>query len=133
MEVLKDLCNLLDVEKGETKADIVGHLVDFLKNPQPSGRKSILEKKTKKSAAKKTTGKKAAKKQKSAKQPRALTAFFRFSADHRSAIKEANPGFGVTEVGRELGVRWKALSEAEKKPYQDAYEAEKAKLATSGE
>lgn len=43
--------------------------------------------------------------------------FMKFAAKERKNIMSSNPGMPVTEVGKELGKRWRALSEAEKKKF----------------
>jgi hypothetical protein len=43
--------------------------------------------------------------------------FMKFAAKERKNIMNQNPGMPVTEVGKELGKRWRALSDAEKKKY----------------
>lgn len=40
--------------------------------------------------------------------------FMKFAAKERKNIMSSNPGMPVTEVGKELGKRWRALSDAEK-------------------
>jgi HMG (high mobility group) box len=48
---------------------------------------------------------------------RALSGFMKFSMKERAAVMKENPGIKFTEVGKELGKRWGALSDAEKKKY----------------
>ena len=43
--------------------------------------------------------------------------FMKFAAKERKNIMSSNPGMPVTEVGKELGKRWRALSDAEKSKY----------------
>lgn len=43
--------------------------------------------------------------------------FMKFAAKERKNIMNENPGMKVTDVGKELGKRWRALSDAEKKKY----------------
>ncbi|KNZ61353.1 high mobility group protein B1 [Puccinia sorghi] len=64
---------------------------------------------------------------------RPLSAYMYFSQDWRERIKNENPDVSFGEIGRLLGHKWKALSEEEKKPYEDMacrdkkrHEAEKA-------
>lgn len=45
---------------------------------------------------------------------RGANPFMKFAAKERKNILSENPGMAVTEVGKELGKRWRALSEAEK-------------------
>jgi len=60
--------------------------------------------------------------------PRALNAYMRFSAAERPKLKEEVPEMPPKEVLKELGKRWSALSVAQKDPYVDAYNIEKAAL-----
>jgi hypothetical protein len=43
--------------------------------------------------------------------------FMKFSAKERKSVMAENPNIAFADVGRELGKRWRALSEAEKKNY----------------
>jgi hypothetical protein len=83
---------------------------------------------------KKTPSKKAAapaKKEKKVKDPNApkrnLSAYFFFMGDQRSKVVAKNPDMKVTEIGKELGVMWRAMSDSEKAPYQKKADADKAR------
>jgi structure-specific recognition protein 1 len=79
---------------------------------------------TKKAAAPKVAKKitkspaaKAAKKVKVAKEDkpkRAPTAYLLFCKSQRAGIVDANPTFTFGEVGKELGSRWRGMSDAQK-------------------
>jgi len=76
--------------------------------------------KTKKKAKKakkvvEETGKKS-KTRKSGKK-RALSGFMKFSMKERASVLKENPGIEFGAVGKELGKRWGALSDAEKKKF----------------
>ena len=43
--------------------------------------------------------------------------FMKFSARERKSVMAENPNIAFADVGRELGKRWRALSEAEKKKF----------------
>ncbi|EFP78745.1 Non-histone chromosomal protein 6 [Puccinia graminis f. sp. tritici] len=69
---------------------------------------------------------------------RPLSAYMYFSQDWRERIKTENPDVSFGEIGRLLGLKWKGLSEEEKKPYEDMasrdkkrHEAEKAEYERS--
>jgi hypothetical protein len=83
-------------------------------------RKSKTASKTKRKApARSKTRTTKGKKQKDPNAPkRPLSAYFLFSAAERAKIKEAHPDFGVTEIAKELGKRWKTISAADKKPFE---------------
>lgn len=76
-------------------------------------------KKTKKKSEEKPKKRTKTKKIKDPNQPRKpATAFFVFMDDFRKTYKEANPDAkGAAQVGKEGGVKWKSMSDEEKKPY----------------
>lgn len=53
------------------------------------------------------------------------SAYLFFAAITRSAIMAEFSGITFQDVGRELGKRWKALSDEEKKPFQDMFFTDK--------
>ena len=57
------------------------------------------------------------------------SAFIFFGSATRAEIKAAHPDWSLGDVGRELGKRWKELTEDDKKPYHDlaAKDAERYK------
>ncbi|KAK7929782.1 hypothetical protein WMY93_006177 [Mugilogobius chulae] len=71
---------------------------------------------------------KGAKKGKKKKDPNAPkrppSAFFVFCSDHRSRIKEENPGISIGDIAKKLGELWSTQSAKDKAPY----EAKAAKL-----
>lgn len=96
-----------------------------------------MPKESKPRASKKEVTAKRAKKDPNAPK-RPLSSYMLFTQDQRSIVQTENPGiaFGMVcstlilttgEVGKVLGEKWKALSEAEKKPYEDKAKAEKEK------
>ncbi|KAH9450542.1 hypothetical protein MJO28_010015 [Puccinia striiformis f. sp. tritici] len=69
---------------------------------------------------------------------RPLSAYMFFSQDWRERIKTENPEVSFGEIGRLLGLKWKGLTDEEKKPYEDMaardkkrHEAEKAEYERS--
>ncbi|KAM7267672.1 hypothetical protein ACFE04_009838 [Oxalis oulophora] len=69
------------------------------------------------------------KKQKKKKDPnapkRAVTSFMYFSQTERENVKKSNPGISFTDMAKVLGDKWKALSAAEKEPYEAMANADK--------
>lgn len=59
------------------------------------------------------------------KPKRSKNAFMLFSAAKRAEIKEANPDMKSTDISKELGVLWKALSDDDKKPFEQQAANEK--------
>lgn len=78
-----------------------------------------VKKTKKKSSDEKPKRRKKEKKAKDPNQPKKpATAFFVFMDDFRKTYKETNPDVkGAAQVGKEGGLRWKALSDEDKKPY----------------
>ncbi|KAA8910354.1 hypothetical protein TRICI_004152 [Trichomonascus ciferrii] len=71
---------------------------------------------------------------------RSLSAYMFFANEQRDTVRSENPGISFGQVGRVLGERWKALTDEEKRPYEDKakadkqrYEDEKAAYAASKE
>ncbi len=54
-----------------------------------------------------------------AKKPKSKDAFMLFTIDARPKIIIQNPNLRFGEVGREIGKRWKALSDSDKKKYEE--------------
>ena len=73
-------------------------------------------KKVKKAPKEEEEGGKKKKTRKSGKK-RALSGFMKFSMKERPSVMKENPNIEFGAVGKELGKRWRALSEAEKKKY----------------
>ena len=42
--------------------------------------------------------------------PRRMVTYMIFSAEMRAKVKEENPDFSITDVAKELGVRWKSVT-----------------------
>ncbi|KAK1926568.1 putative nonhistone protein 6 [Papiliotrema laurentii] len=81
-------------------------------------------------AAAKAAPVKRGKKDKDPNKPkRALSAYMFFVQDWRDRIKSENPDVTFGEVGKLLGAKWKEMSPAEKKPYEDKAEADKVRAA----
>ena len=71
----------------------------------------------------KTTDGKAAKKVKDPNKPKGkLSAFMYFSADQRITLKTEQPDLKFTEIGKEIGKRWKEVDDDDKAPYVEKAE-----------
>lgn len=55
----------------------------------------------------------------------ASSAYILFGSDARADIKEAHPEFSMIEVTKEIGARWKAISEADKAVYENMAKEDK--------
>ncbi|KAJ5332083.1 High mobility group superfamily [Penicillium brevicompactum] len=71
---------------------------------------------------------------------RGLSAYMFFANDNRDKVREENPGISFGQVGKQLGDKWKALSETDRKPYDEKaakdkkrYEEEKAAYLAKGD
>ena len=69
------------------------------------------------------------------KKTRAKSAYLHYSMNPtvRGAAKKANPEMSVTDLAKVLGAQWKQLPDVDRKPYQEAYETEKAELVAQKE
>ncbi|RDW86557.1 high-mobility group nucleosome-binding protein [Aspergillus mulundensis] len=70
---------------------------------------------------------------------RGLSAYMFFANDNREKVRDDNPGITFGQVGKMLGEKWKALSDKDRKPYEDKaaadkkrYEDEKAAYQAGG-
>lgn len=57
-------------------------------------------------------------------------AFIWFTIKHREAYKVEHPSFGVTELGKLFGQRWRALNDKSKKKYETLAAKDKARYVT---
>ncbi|KAL4785689.1 high mobility group box domain-containing protein [Aspergillus varians] len=88
-----------------------------------------------------TTREPTARKKKDPNAPkRGLSAYMFFANDNREKVREDNPGITFGQVGKMLGEKWKALSEKDRKPYEEKaatdkkrYEEEKAAYQAAGD
>ncbi|KAJ4314168.1 Non-histone chromosomal protein 6 [Neodidymelliopsis sp. IMI 364377] len=71
---------------------------------------------------------------------RGLSAYMFFANEQRDKVREENPGIKFGEVGKQLGEKWKALSEKQRTPYEakaaadkKRYEEEKAAYQAQAE
>lgn len=58
---------------------------------------------------------------------RGLTSYIFFCKDQRAILKEEDPDLSTKDVTAELGKRWKALSEKDRKPYDKLASKDKAR------
>ncbi|KAF3163112.1 Non-histone chromosomal protein 6 [Orbilia oligospora] len=56
---------------------------------------------------------------------RGLSAYMFFANEQRENVRAENPGIAFGQVGKVLGERWKALTTAQRKPYEDKAKADK--------
>ena len=137
LSFLKDLCDLLDIDRSSTsfkegkvdKESISERVVNWLEKPHAREGKTLQDLIPK---PKKPKTKKKKKPKKPLKDPnapkRAMTSFMVFSGEMRNKVKEENPDMKLVEIASELGRRWKALTDEEKKPYQDKADADKERF-----
>jgi len=73
--------------------------------------------------------KKKPQKKKAKKDPNApkkgLNAYMYFTKENRDKVKAEKTGLKPSEISKELGIRWKKLSPAEKKPYEEMAKKDK--------
>ncbi|GMK57680.1 hypothetical protein CspeluHIS016_0405140 [Cutaneotrichosporon spelunceum] len=63
------------------------------------------------------------------KPKRALSAYMFFVQDWRERIKSENQDAAFADIGRLLGAKWKEMSPAERKPYEEKAHADKDRAA----
>lgn len=59
---------------------------------------------------------------------RPVTPYIRFALSIRESLEASNPDASFIDIARLSGQKWKSLTDAEKKPYFDAWNAEKEAL-----
>jgi len=94
--------------------------VEFLRSSL-EGQQQEQEQQKEQQHGKKAKSKKPTKKQysgKKVKRPKGKNAFMYFTMDARKSIIEEHPNLSFGEVGREVGVRWRALEDSAKKKYE---------------
>ena len=64
------------------------------------------------------------------KPKRPLTAFMRYSAKRRPAIRAENNGFSMIQISKIIGDEWRNLTDSDKRPYHDAAAADHVKYKT---
>ena len=70
-------------------------------------------------------------KRKPEKPKRATTGFFVFVAERRAGMAEAHPEMSVTDVGKQLGVEWKALPEEVRAKYEATAAEDRVRAAAA--
>lgn len=63
------------------------------------------------------------------KPKRALSAYMFFVQDWRERIKSENQDAAFADIGRLLGAKWKEMSAAERKPYEEKAKNDKDRAA----
>ena len=127
-QIVDILSKRFDFDKEEALAALSAenHLLLDQDKPKPK-KKSGSKTKTTTGANENTTVKKS-KKATKPKKPRAKSAYMLFSIHERPVIKEANPGMKMCDISKELGAKWKSLTDEEKAPWVEKHEEEKQKL-----
>jgi structure-specific recognition protein 1 len=123
-----------DSEDDEEDAQVYSDDEDMARAQKDKGKKKHAEKKRKAGEGRASTSRKKLKKTKAAKDPNApkrpQSSYFLFLASKRDEVSSANPDMSVGDKSKILGSMWKALSEEEKKPFEDQYAEAKAKYET---
>lgn len=117
--ILKPMCQLLDLQTAGSKAALAERVYDFLCKPESSGKSFKFKKGAagtapKKRKASETTGGSA----------RGPTSYFLFMNANRAQVRAENPDLPTTEIAKLLGAKWRGLSQEE----QDEWKAKAAAL-----
>lgn len=115
MNALRQVADLLDVERTSKKEELAERIATFLHKPVASGRE--LKPKAKKSRSGEKGTKEKTKKEGSSRGP---SPYILFSTENRAKAKAENPTLTFGELGKLLGERWRELSDEEKQKYKDA-------------
>ena len=116
---LKNAAGLFGIDKGGSREDIIGKLVDYIMSPTDiDGVPTSVKKSRKRKAGAK--GKKTKKEKKEKGEKRALTPYILFTQAKRATVKEENPEASFGEISKILGGLWKKLSDAEKEVWVSA-------------
>lgn len=120
---LRDICELVGLERGGNRDDLELRLADFLEKPRetdakapssPKKRRSSSPTKKRKTRSKKSDDdvprKKRAKKDKSGPK-RAMSAYMWFAKTNRGALAKKHPSDSVTEIAKRLGEMWRKLKD----------------------
>ncbi|KAA0150871.1 hypothetical protein FNF29_04985 [Cafeteria roenbergensis] len=62
---------------------------------------------------------------------RPASAFFLFCGERRAALKSENPDAPVTDIARLLGQEWRALTEAQRRPFEEQAKSARERFAAS--
>ena len=143
-KLIKALLTTCDLSTSGTKAQNVDALLDWLKSPSESGKKSLSEKAAEKKKAaerkklKKEKAKGKGKRKASGGVPglkRPLNAFMLYCNNKRDKVRAENPEASVAEIGKILGEKWRGISaerkanyEAQAKELKAEYEAKLAAM-----
>ena len=128
LSFLKDLCDYLDIDRSSTsfkdgkvdKESLSQRVVNWCEKPHAREGKTLedaIPKKKKPKVKKKKKPKKPTKDPNAPK--RALTSFMAYSAEWRDKVHNEMHELKFTEIASELGKRWKAMTDEQKKPYLD--------------
>jgi len=100
----------------QSEADKLRYKQEMKKYKPPSESSNDL---SEESSEQKPTNKKR-KRERDPDQPKAaLNAYLFYMKENRQTIKKENPGLKTTDISRKIGELWRALTDAEKKPYVD--------------
>lgn len=117
-DVLKHVCQLLDISESGAKAKMIEHITEFLKNPVASGH-AYKGGSASAGSKRKSSGSAKKKGDKEDKPKRRPGAYFLFLSEHRERVTRENPGLKVTEISKKVGELWRALSDAKKQQYKE--------------
>ena len=63
---------------------------------------------------------------------RATTAFMAYSNSIRSQVQKENPGMKITDISKEIGNKWKALTAEDRAPFDEIANNDKLRYAAEG-
>jgi len=118
------MCHVLDIDRSGTRDELIDRVVEFLLQPQSSGKdykgkEAEVRSKTqkRKSSSKKDNGEKG---------PRAISGYMMFMKVNREKVKAKHPEAGFGELGKLVAKKWNKLSDKEKEEWTEKGRKESA-------
>eukprot|EP01106_Pelomyxa_sp_JSP_P009425 TRINITY_DN255_c0_g1_i5.p1 TRINITY_DN255_c0_g1~~TRINITY_DN255_c0_g1_i5.p1 ORF type:complete len:430 (+),score=120.69 TRINITY_DN255_c0_g1_i5:155-1444(+) len=129
LSVLRDICDLLNVDSAGDRDELADRVVDFLERPRDTGRQP--QRKRRASTSSHESSHRSSKRRKTSKDKikRPRTAFLFFTLAAREKCLKKHPGESVTEIAKRMGRMWRQMSDTEKEPYERQAERDKKRYA----
>jgi protein DEK len=122
---LKDMCHVLGLQASGNREELIQRVADYLVSPTSLAAGT----KRKSSSGRRSKGKKG---KKAKKRSGGMGPYMIFSNEVRADVRSENPSAGFGDLGRLIGERWRALSDAEKEEYKEKAAQLKAERAAQG-
>eukprot|EP00808_Paulinella_micropora_P032098 g21751.t1 len=130
VSLLQNMAKLLDARGAASgsKEEVVDKLYEFLVKPEPSSGEGLQPSKKSGGSKKSGKGKKSGTKKDGG--PKTPNPYMNFAKFIRPTIMEESPDMKMTDVSKEIGKRWNALSDKEKAKYKEAAASSSSKSSS---